>query len=391
MKKLLTGFVCALLAIQAAAYQVTLPIQHRSKGSLQAGIRQGAEELILRLTAQRSALQVLSTELNHAQRWVDQYSTTHRPNDPDYPWLLDVTYSKGRVQQLLDEHHLPYWKQTPRPVSVLLKTPANEAITENDPRWLALRDAAALRGYMLNHLEQMPNALTNNGQAVELIVATLPNDPASEPTEQNQPEKTTTLTDGNTEDNNYHVESNGIQWSWYHQGEWQQWQQELSKQWAEQAAETIAAQLIQAQPAATTNNLTPVHLVIDGVRDFGAYVQVIRTLKQLHHVQSMIDDGVKNDQLSLTIIADVPIFDIKHSLDDVQQLTPQPDNTPGGLQADLRYYWGVPPQPIKAPAITSPTEAVLQPQSAVDEQAFPYDNAARDDAQRPKEDLTLQD
>lgn len=341
MKKIAL-LLCAtslLASFQAMAYQVTIPVQNRNKSTLQQGFQAGAQKLILSLTASDQALATLANDIKQARNWVDEYTTTSNPGNEEQPWLLQASYSDRSISQLLRRHNLRSWKKAPAPTQVLLKTTNDTTLQDDDPRWQALRTAALVRGFTFQRIDQVPDKLTNN-----LLIAVIP--------AKDDPEA-------------------AINWSWYHQQQWQQWQQPTGEQWANKAADSIGQQLIQAQPQQEISSLTPIHLQISGLRDFSDYAQAIQALRRLHNIQSMTDDGLQGDQLSLTLITHASIPDIKQALDNIRELHPRL-NLPGVSDTDLNYAWGEPSPPAA-------TELHYKKPEAVDEESFRYDNAYNSD------------
>lgn len=303
MKKylLLIATELALLTAQSAsAYQVVIPLADRTKTSIQQGFQRGAEQLLLRLTANTTASHTLTADPSQVRKWVDAYATEQNTSNPDNPWELQVTYSTHSIQQLLTKNHLPHWKNESEPISLVLKTTDNQPLPADDPRWIMLRDAALARGYQFNRLEQTPESLPNN-----LLVAV--------------------------------IADNEINWSWYHDQQWHQWQQPLHEQWSEQTADSIGQTLLQAQPKQSTTDLTPVHLVIHGVRDFKDYAEVLQALHKLPGMRNLTDDGIHDNQLSLTLITDKSVSDIKQALDRIEHLRAK--TSKAGSDTDLSYAW----------------------------------------------------
>jgi hypothetical protein len=307
MKKLSIALITLLVTSSAWAYQIAIPLTDRSKSSVQRGFQRGAETLLLRLTANDQAAQSLTANSKQVRNWVDEYATTQNPGDPEHPWQLQATYSDRGIQQLLRNNHLPHWKKPPAPLNLVIKTTEDTPLTDDDPRWQSLRDAAQARGYSFTRLEQTPEQLPSN-----LLIAVLADQT--------------------------------INWSWYHDGQWRQWQQPLNEQWVNLAADSIGQTLLESQPQQVTSDLTPVHLVINGVQDFRDYTDVIQRLRKLHGIRSLTDDGIHGNQLSLTLITNGSVSDIKQALDTIQQLREQLGDSTGS-DTDLSYSWRNQPTP----------------------------------------------
>ena len=292
--------VTFLTTYSAIAYQVKIPLENRSNEALQAGFQQGAQKLILHLTANSQAIKTLATDLQEASNWVDEYTTEKNSDNPDYPWLLKTTYSKHAIEQVLRKNHLPSWKTTPTPVYLLLKTTNNEPLPNDEPRWQALHQAASARGYHFNRLEKAPS----EGSSDFLIAV---------------------------------VSNNTIDWSWYRDKQWRQWQQPADEQWPTQAADSIGQTLVQAQQQAY--ELTPIHLQINNVCNLSDYNDVIQALKKIRGIQNLSDDGIQGNRLSLTLISNHSISDIKQALDHTQELSQEQLDERNSSDADLTYVW----------------------------------------------------
>jgi hypothetical protein len=363
MKKnyiLLSAIFCSLVSFQAQAYEVTVPIQNRSKSTLQSGFQDGAKKLILRLTASDQATTALASDLKHARSWVDEYTTTSNPDNADQPWLLNATYSNRRVQQLLKQHQLNSWKKTPPTVYLLLKTADGGALQENDPRWQSLHNAAIDRGFSFQRINQAPNTLTAHGKPIELVIGVIP-DPNSD-----DPDTT-------------------ISWSWYHQAQWQQWQQTKNEQWESSTASNIGQQLMQTQPQQEISNLTPIRLQINGIQDFSDYTQAIQALRKLRGIQGMTDNGIQGDKLLITLVTKNSISDTKQALDNIQGMHAQLNMPIDAVGTDLNYSWGEQSQTEERLSALdmnyreAPLASTTDSQPTVDEESFAYDNAYSQD------------
>lgn len=314
------------------AYPVSVPLSNHNKANLEEGFRQGAEKLLLQLTSNESAAHSLTTNAEAVRSWVDAYSITPNPGNTDQPWQLDITYSNESIQGLLKTNHLPSWKKPQAPLDLVLKSKTDESLLDDDPRWQMLRNAAEARGYEFNLIIDPPQKLP-----ADFLIAVVSNEQ--------------------------------VNWSWYHNGQWQQWEQPLTNdRWASEATDTIGQALLKAQPQQSDRDLTPVHLAIRGIEDFHDYTQAIEVLRHLPDIRSMTDDGVHGTELSLTIITMRSVSDMKQALDRIPQL--RKTSPANDSHIDLNYTW-----------ISSPPEtADLQYQAAadtvltVDEQGVGYDN-----------------
>lgn len=329
----LCALACLLPCLSTVAYHVTIPLSDRNQSTLQHGFTAGAKKLILSLTANQKAPDSLGSDIAHARNWVDQYSLSKNPGDTDHPWLLQATYSDRSIQKLLQQHELPYWKRTPAPVDIVLKTNHDESLQDNDPRWEMLAQAAENYGYSFKLLKQAPNTRPDN-----LLVGVLADDNSS-PTH----------------------------WSWYHDGQWCQWEQPLDEQWANQIASSIGQELVQSQPTQVDDDLTPIHLRITGLQSFSDYTQATQALKKLHGVRDLSDDGIQGDQLAITLITDRPLPTIKRGLDRIKQLV-QSSIPPANLtDTDFNYRWQNHP--------SKPTGGLHYRHQGVDEESYAYDNS----------------
>ena len=323
-----------------AAYRVSIALPNRSTAQLHTAFKSGALALITQLSGSRKAAKSVSPALTHATSWVASYTTHAAPDNAEFPWVLDATYSKKRVDAFMREHQIHTWPSPAPSLSFELRYTNGDNLVSDSPIRSALQKAISARG-----LGQQTSSTNDQ------LIITMP-----------QP--------GETEQ--------GIQWAWLHNGQWQRWLGNTESNWLERGVERISTSL--AKDYGSITSPTSLHLQISGVRNFSDYALVLKALNAIPGIQNVTDDGVNNDQVLVDFTTIESMSDIKASLDKVAKLTPYLPSE----RADFSYYWGVPLAPpqdsqAKQHALQQQQPTADNNQPSLTEETYPLPDQASDE------------